>query len=71
MVKDSPLSLLWGGFDPRPRNFCMPQAWPKKERRKEGREGEGLSKSGVMDKTVWCAPLIFYCYYYYFRCFAF
>ena len=29
-VKDSALSLLWLRFDLWPRNFCMPQAWPKK-----------------------------------------
>ena len=23
-------TLLWHGFDPWPRNFCMTQAWPKK-----------------------------------------
>ena len=22
-------SLLWHGFDPWPRNFCMPRVWPK------------------------------------------
>ena len=29
-VKDLALSLLWPGFDPWPRNFCMPWEWPKK-----------------------------------------
>ena len=35
-VKDPVLSLqwlrllLWLGFDPRPRNFHVPQAWPEK-----------------------------------------
>ena len=26
-----PGSLLWCGFDPWPRNFCMPWAWPHKK----------------------------------------
>ena len=30
-VKDPALSLLWYWFDPWPRDFCMPQAWPKKK----------------------------------------
>ena len=36
-VKDPMLSLkwlrllLWQGFDPGPRNFHMPWAWPKKQ----------------------------------------
>ena len=25
--------LLWHGFDPRPGNFHMPQAWPKEEKK--------------------------------------
>lgn len=29
-VKDLVLLSLWCGFDPRPRNFCMPQTWLKK-----------------------------------------
>lgn len=38
-VKDSVLSLLglrslmWRGFDPLPRNFCMSQVWPKKKKK--------------------------------------
>ena len=32
-IKDSVLSLLWLGLNPRPRNFCMPQVQPKKKRR--------------------------------------
>ena len=31
-VKDLALSLLCCGFDPWPRNFCMPWAWPKMKR---------------------------------------
>ena len=27
--------LLWQGFDPWPRNFHMPQVWPKKKKKKE------------------------------------
>ena len=30
-VKDTALSMLWHGFDPWPRNFCMPWMWPKKQ----------------------------------------
>ena len=30
-VQGSALSPLWLRFDPWPRNFCMPWAWPKKE----------------------------------------
>ena len=30
-VKDLALSLLWLRSDPWLRNFCMPQAWPKKK----------------------------------------
>ena len=30
MVMDLVLSLLWLRFDPWPRNFHMPQAWPKR-----------------------------------------
>ena len=29
-VKDLALSLLWGGFDPRSGNFCIPWVQPKK-----------------------------------------
>ena len=29
-VKGTVFSLLWHGFHPWPRNFCMPQAQPKK-----------------------------------------
>ena len=38
-VKDQALSLqqlgllLWPGFDPWPRNFWMPWAWPKKKKK--------------------------------------
>ena len=32
VVKDLVLSLLWHGFNPWPRNFCMPWAWPKNGR---------------------------------------
>ena len=28
-IKGLAWSLLWLGFNPRSRNFCMPQAWPK------------------------------------------
>ena len=35
-VKNLALSLLWCGSDLWPENFCMQQAWPKKERKKEG-----------------------------------
>ena len=28
-LADSALLLLWFGFDPWPRNFHMPQVWPK------------------------------------------
>ena len=31
-VKDLVVSLLWHGFDPWPRNFCMPWAQPEKKR---------------------------------------
>ena len=34
-IKDLVLSLLWCGFDPRPGNFCMPQARPKKKNPKQ------------------------------------
>ena len=34
-VKYLALSLLWCGFDLWPENFHMPQAWPKKKKRKE------------------------------------
>ena len=40
-VKDPALSaqqlksLLWLGFDPWPRNFPMPWAWPKKKKKKK------------------------------------
>ena len=40
-VKDPPLSLqqlgslLWRMFDPWPRNFCVPWAWPKKKKQKQ------------------------------------
>ena len=40
-VKDLLLSLqrlqsqLWQGFNPRPKNFFMPQAWSKKKERKK------------------------------------
>ena len=34
-VKELALSLLWCGFDLWPRNFCMPQAWPKEKRKKK------------------------------------
>ena len=30
VVKHPSLSLLWCGFNPWPRNFCMPQVQPKK-----------------------------------------
>ena len=30
MVKDLVVSLLWHGFDPWPRNFCMLRAQPKR-----------------------------------------
>ena len=30
-------SLLWGGFDSWPRNFCMLQARPKKKKKKKKR----------------------------------
>ena len=33
-VKDPVLSLLWRGFSPWPGNFHMPQAQPKKKKRK-------------------------------------
>ena len=33
-VKDPALSLPWHGFDAWPGNFCMPQARPKKKKRK-------------------------------------
>ena len=31
-IKDPVLSLLWLGFDPWPRNFCILWAWPKKKK---------------------------------------
>ena len=34
-VKDSALSLLWGGFEPWPWNFHMSQVWPKKKKKKK------------------------------------
>ena len=34
-VKDLALSLLWLRFDPKPGNFHMPQARPKKKKKKE------------------------------------
>ena len=40
-IKDLALSLLWlrllpwRGFNPWPRNFCMPQEWPKKKKKSE------------------------------------
>ena len=33
-------SLLWCGFDPCPRNFHMPQTWPKKTKTKKKKERE-------------------------------
>ena len=41
MVKDSVASLLWCGFDPRPRNFLMlrEQPPPQKKRKKERKKG--------------------------------
>ena len=30
-------SLLWWGFDPWPRNFHVPRAWPKKKKKKKFR----------------------------------
>ena len=35
VVKDSALSLVWLRFNPWPRNFCMPQAWPKQKTKKQ------------------------------------
>ena len=32
--------LLWGKFDPWPRNFHMPRAWAKKRKRKKKRKKE-------------------------------
>ena len=43
-VKDPALSLQWlgsvslHGFDPWPRNFCMPWAWQKKKSEQEVRK---------------------------------
>ena len=34
-VKDSALSLLRHGFYPWPGNFHMPQAWPKKKKKRK------------------------------------
>ena len=33
-VKNLVLSLLWFGFDPWPKNFHMPWAWPKNKKKK-------------------------------------
>ena len=33
-------SLLWHGFSPWPRNFCMLWAWPKRKKKKKERERE-------------------------------
>ena len=35
MVKDLVLSLLWLGFHPWPKNFCMPGVRPKKKKKKK------------------------------------
>ena len=46
--------LLWHRFDPWPRDFHMPRAWPKKKERKggreEGREGERERKKDKKEK---------------------
>lgn len=44
-VKSPVLSLLWGKSDPWPRNFCRPQAQPKKERKRERNIRRGLANS--------------------------
>ena len=33
-VKGPAWSLLWPGFDPWPRDFCLLQTWPKDKRKK-------------------------------------
>ena len=56
MVKD-PLSLLWlesllwHGFDPWPRNFCMPwvQYKKKKERKEERKKRKGFLRLSEAD----------------------
>ena len=40
LVKDLALSLLWRRFNPWPRNFCMPLAWPKKKKKKKKAGGK-------------------------------
>ena len=35
VVKESMLLLLWHGFDPWPRKFHMPWAWPKKKKKRK------------------------------------
>ena len=34
MVKDSTVLLLWLGFHPWPKNFCMPWEKPKKKKKR-------------------------------------
>ena len=41
-VKELALSLLWLGFDPWLRNFCVLQAWQKKKKKKKDSLGTGL-----------------------------
>ena len=35
VIKDSALLLLWLGFNPWPRNFCIMWVWPKKKKKKK------------------------------------
>ena len=55
MVKDPVLSLLWQ-MDPWPRNFNMPQAWPKiinnNNKIKIGRERIILTSEGKTHKNI-------------------
>ena len=44
-IKDPALSLLWHRFDPWPRNFLMPQVWPKKNHTKHTTPCTGLATS--------------------------
>ena len=43
-VKEPVLSLLWSGFHPWPRNFCMLQAWRKTNKQKTLLTDLGLPK---------------------------
>ena len=62
-IKDPVLSLQWLGlllwhrFDPWPRNFCRPWAWPKKKKKEEA---EGWVLSYHVTYGNWDIPLYKY-----------